>query len=237
MSWLKWSGSRWIPSLSAGTKDALCLSLKKGQPLLPLEQSYCFSSARSTCCHISFKGTFSDSWKLGKCSDEMLLFIMKASLRSLYFRACARSLFLFCNSISNTSFSKQQLTLISMWNWLAPGSLTSERLSYAVPCSLAWVEGEGGICFFLVGWGVWVYSEFGMEGTIIRLWNQAGLGVLQLVVLLLFPRNEAVLMGLWGTRRDREVVVLWQKTGEEISKVVSACGFAFTIWEIVFLRH
>lgn len=151
MSWLKWSGSRWIPSLSAGTKDALCLSLKKGQPLLPLEQSYCFSSARSTCCHISFKGTFSDSWKLGKCSDEMLLFIMKASLRSLYFRACARSLFLFCNSISNTSFSKQQLTLISMWNWLAPGSLTSERLSYAVPCSLTWVEGEGGVCFFFGG--------------------------------------------------------------------------------------
>lgn len=53
-----------------------------------------------------------------------------------------------------------------------------------------------------------MYSEFGMEGTIIRLWNQAGLGALQLVVLLLFPRNEAVLMGLWGTRRDREVVVL-----------------------------
>lgn len=141
MSCLKWS--RWIPSLSAGTKDPSWLSLNKGQPLLPLKQSDYLSSARSTSYHVSFKGIFSDSWKLGRYSDEMLLFIMKASLRPLYFRACVMSLFLFCNPISNTSFSKQQLTLISPWNWLAPGSLISERVSCAVvACSLAWGEGR-----------------------------------------------------------------------------------------------
>lgn len=149
--------SRWIPSLTAGTKDASWLSLNKGQPLLPLEQSDYLSSARSTCCHTSFKGIFFDSWKLGRCSDEMLLFIMKASLRSLYFRACVMSLFLFCNPISNT-FSKQQLTLISTWNWLAPGSHISKRVSCAVAYSLAWVEGRSGGVGFLVGWGVWMYS-------------------------------------------------------------------------------
>lgn len=43
------------------------------------------------------------------------------------------------------------------------------------------------------GAGVCVYSEFGMEGTIIRLWNQAGLGVLQLVVLQ---------FGVWAVQNE-----------------------------------
>lgn len=125
----------------------------------------------------------------------MLLFIMKASLRSLYFRACVMSVFLFCNPISNTSFSKQQLTLISPWNWLAPGSLISERVSCAVvACSLAWVEGRRERVGF-----------FGRvrDVSVQLVWDgrdhhktQAGPEVLQLVVLLLFPTNEAVLMGL-----------------------------------------
>lgn len=105
----------------------LCPSLNEGQSLLHLEQSVCLSSAGSTCYHISFKGNFSDSWKLGKCSNETLLFIMSASLRAPCFRACGRSPFLFCNLFSNTSFSKQQLTLISAWNWLAPGPLISKK--------------------------------------------------------------------------------------------------------------
>lgn len=69
-----------------------------------------------------------------------LLFIMSASLRAPCFRARGRSPFLFCNLFSNTSFSKQQLTLISVWSWLAPGPLISKRASCAVSqtdvCSL-----------------------------------------------------------------------------------------------------
>lgn len=92
----------------------LCPSLNEGQSFLHLEQSDCLFIAGTTCYHISFKGNFSDSWKLGKCSNETLLFIMSASLRAPCFRACGRSPFLFCNLFSNTSFSKQQLTLISV---------------------------------------------------------------------------------------------------------------------------
>lgn len=144
MSWLKWSGG--IPSPSAGTKDALCLSLNTGQPFLPLEQSDRLSSAGSTCFHISFHGIFSNSWKLGKCSDEMLVFIMKASFRCLCFRACARSLFLFCNPVSSTPFSKQQLTIRSMWNLLTPGSLISKRVLHVL--YHGWRAGGAGFGFF-----------------------------------------------------------------------------------------
>lgn len=60
--------------------------------------------------------------------------------------------------------------------------------------------------------------------------TEARLGVLQLVVLLLLTTNEAVLLGLWGNwERQGGCSFMTENRREEISKVISACGFAFAV--------
>lgn len=160
---LGWSGQapgEALPS-QLGASMHLCPFLNEGHSLLHLEQSVCLSSAGSTCYHIFFKWNFSDSWKLGKSSNESLLFIMSASLRVCCYRACGRSPFLFFNLISNTSFSKQQLTLLSVWNWLAPGSFISKRVSYAVARTDAYCWE----CFIVVFLGERCTESLGWRGT------------------------------------------------------------------------
>lgn len=141
MSCLKWSGPHESPPFQLRPRVHHVSHWKKGSPFYLWSNQIIYPGPGAAVIPSLSKGFFSDPWKLGKCPDEMLPFIMKASLRSWYFRAYVMSLFLFCNPISNTSCSKQQLTLISMWNWLAPGSLISKRVSCALACSLAWLEG------------------------------------------------------------------------------------------------